>query len=54
VNAKYGYARGGAPVIFVESIRTYYKILEKFEPQHNPVLPSFNLALLDMRARLVP
>src|SRR5690606_14193338 len=23
VNAKYGYARGGAPVIFVESIRTY-------------------------------
>lgn len=43
---KYGFARGGAPVIFVESIRTYYKILEKFETPHTPILPSFDLAKL--------
>ncbi len=48
--AKYGYANGGAPVIFVESIRTYHKILEKYEPQHSPVLPTFEFALLDKRA----
>ncbi len=41
---KYGFARGGAPVIFVESIRTYHKILERYEPPHSPVLPSFDLA----------
>jgi membrane-bound lytic murein transglycosylase F len=40
---KYGYASGGAPVIFVESIRSYHKVLEKYEPQHKPVLPSFNI-----------
>lgn len=43
---KYGFARGGAPVIFVESIRTYHKILEKFEAPHTPVLPTFDLARL--------
>jgi membrane-bound lytic murein transglycosylase F len=48
---KYGYARGGAPVVFVESIRTYYKILERFSPQHQPLLPNFDLAWLDNRAR---
>jgi membrane-bound lytic murein transglycosylase F len=42
---KYGFARGGAPVVFVESIRTYYNILEKHEQIHKPLLPSFNLAL---------
>lgn len=41
---KYGYANGGAPVIFVESIRTYYKILEKFESRHRRTLPSLNIA----------
>jgi len=45
---KYGYASGGAPVIFVESIRTYHNILERYEPQHTPVLPDFNLAELDI------
>lgn len=48
---KYGYARGGAPVVFVESIRTYYKILERYEPQHRQVFPNFNLAWLDIRAQ---
>lgn len=28
---KYGYARGGEPVIFVESLRTYFDILARFE-----------------------
>ncbi len=41
---KYGYASGGAPVIFVESVRTYHKILEKYEPQHVPLMPSFDVA----------
>ena len=51
-HARYGYANGGAPVIFVESVRTYHKILEKFEPQHSPLLPNFKLALLNARANL--
>lgn len=40
---QYGYASGGAPVHFVESIRTYYRILEKYEQKHVPVLPGFEL-----------
>lgn len=40
---KFGFARGGAPVVFVESVRTYYKILALREPRHNPVFPSFEL-----------
>lgn len=51
---KYGYASGGAPVIFVESVRTYHNILQKYEPQHTPVLPDFNLAELDLANLLVP
>ncbi|HQR50718.1 MAG TPA: lytic transglycosylase F, partial [Methylophilaceae bacterium] len=50
---KYGFARGGAPVVFVESIRTYYKILEKHEPQHTPIFPSFKLAKNSSRTTLV-
>lgn len=33
---KFGYASGGAPVIFVESIRTYYSILNHYAPAHQP------------------
>jgi membrane-bound lytic murein transglycosylase F len=40
---QYGYARGGAPVHFVESIRTYHRILEKYEQKHVPILPGFEL-----------
>lgn len=50
---KYGFARGGAPVIFVESIRTYHKILEKYEPPHSPLLPSFDLARIFTQATMV-
>ena len=39
--AKFGYASGGAPVIFVEAIRNYYDILEKYLPAHQSVLPNF-------------
>jgi len=48
-SVKHGFARGGAPVIFVESVRTYYKILERYEEKHIPVLPSFNLAYATAR-----
>ena len=44
VNAKYGYASGGAPVIFVESIRSYQRILERYQPSHNPDFNTFNIA----------
>jgi membrane-bound lytic murein transglycosylase F len=42
--AKFGYANGGAPVIFVESVRTYLKILERYEPAYEPFIPNFNLS----------
>lgn len=35
---KYGYARGGEAVIFVESVRNYYDILLRFEKEHKPPL----------------
>ena len=35
-NAKFGYCSGGAPVIFVESIRSYFNILARYEPAHQP------------------
>jgi membrane-bound lytic murein transglycosylase F len=38
---KFGYASGGAPVIFVEAIRNYYDILGKYLPAHQSVLPNF-------------
>lgn len=37
VNAKYGYCRCAQPVIYVESIRSYYNILARFEPAHEPL-----------------
>ncbi len=44
---KYGYASGGAPVIFVESIRSYQRILERYQPSHNPDLDRFRIARID-------
>ncbi|MGA7180181.1 MAG: membrane-bound lytic murein transglycosylase MltF [Thiobacillaceae bacterium] len=35
-STKYGYARGGEAVIFVESIRNYYDILARFENPYKP------------------
>lgn len=57
---KFGFARGGAAVIFVESIRTYYKILEKYEEKHiqpppePPKLLRFNLAWVGGRVMATP
>jgi len=42
--AKFGYASGGAPVIFVESIRTYNDILVKYAQPHASIFPSFNFS----------
>lgn len=44
---KYGYASGGAPVIFVESIRSYQRILERYQPSHNPELDRYRIARMD-------
>jgi membrane-bound lytic murein transglycosylase F len=41
--AKFGYANGGAPVIFVESIRTYYNILDRNFRPHESIFPNFDL-----------
>lgn len=35
---RYGYARGGEAVIFVESIRNYFDILVRLEPDYSPYL----------------
>jgi membrane-bound lytic murein transglycosylase F len=51
---KNGFARGGAPVVFVESVRTYYRILEKYEEKHTPVLPKFNVAWYQRRMTAFP
>ena len=44
VNAKYGYCNGGAPVIFVESIRSYHNILVRYQPSHNPEQDQYKIA----------
>ena len=44
VNARYGYCSGGAPVIFVESIRSYHNILLRYQPSHNPDPDSYKIA----------
>ncbi|KAF0812951.1 Membrane-bound lytic murein transglycosylase F [Andreprevotia sp. IGB-42] len=36
---KYGYARGGEPVIYVETLRNFYDILVRFEAPYKPSLP---------------
>lgn len=36
---KHGFARGGAPVVYVENIRTYYDIMVRFEKPYQPLFP---------------
>ena len=43
-SAKFGYCSGGAPVIFVESIRSYHNILTRFEPSYNAPADNFKIA----------
>jgi membrane-bound lytic murein transglycosylase F len=44
INAKSGYCSGGAPVIFVESIRSYHNILVRYQPTHNPEEDDYKIA----------
>jgi len=44
LNAKYGYCSCGQPVIFVESIRSYQNILERYQPSHNPNQDDYKIA----------
>ena len=36
-SAKYGYCQCAQPIIYVESIRSYYNILSRFEPAHDSI-----------------
>ena len=40
--AKYGFCRGGEALVLTENIRSYYDILVRFEPPHEPGLPLFS------------
>ena len=44
VNAKHGYCGCAQPVIYTESIRSYYKILEKHQPAYDSESESFKIA----------
>ncbi len=44
LNAKYGYCSCGQAVVFVESIRSYHNILERYQPSHNPDENTFKIA----------
>ncbi|HEY9103211.1 membrane-bound lytic murein transglycosylase MltF [Chitinimonas sp.] len=39
---KFGFARGGETVIFVENVRSYYDILVRFEQPERPMFPPFD------------
>lgn len=41
---RYGYASGGAPIIFVETIRSYHRILEKYHPSRIQVQSEYFVA----------
>ena len=43
-NAKYGYCGCGAPIIFVESIRSYHNILVRYQPAYNPEMDNYKIA----------
>ena len=45
--AKFGYASGGAPVMCVESVRSYQRILERYQPSHNPDIDRYKIARID-------
>ncbi|MCB5196301.1 membrane-bound lytic murein transglycosylase MltF [Deefgea salmonis] len=43
---KYGYARGGAPVIYVERLKTYYDILVRFEKPSKITAPEYSTTVM--------
>ena len=42
--AKHGFCNCGAPVVYTEYIRSYFQVLEKHQPIHNPSLDAFRIA----------
>ncbi|MDP3608373.1 MAG: membrane-bound lytic murein transglycosylase MltF [Methylophilus sp.] len=42
--AKHGYCSCGGPIIYTESVRSYYQILLKHQPSHSPDLEPFKIA----------
>ncbi len=40
-----GYASGGAPVVFVETVRSYERILEKYQPSHKQINSKYFFAV---------
>ena len=50
-DAKYGYARGGMPVAFVERVRAYYDILLAHQPSLRPRLRMFSASGATHRPR---
>ncbi len=48
INAKHGYCSCGAPVIYTESIRSYYQIMEKHFPAYQPDIDPYKIAGFDM------
>ena len=52
---KHGYARGGEAVILVESIRSYYDMLKRLEPEQPMAIPGgFSYQLIAPMQRLLP
>lgn len=44
VNAKHGYCSCGAPVIYTESVRSYYQIMQKHFPAYQPDIDPYKIA----------
>jgi membrane-bound lytic murein transglycosylase F len=52
---KHGYARGGEAVILVESVRSYYGILQRLEPNQPALIPQEpSYRLIEPMPRLLP
>lgn len=48
LNAKHGYCSCGAPVIYTESIRSYYQIMEKHFPAYQPDIDPYKIAAFEL------
>lgn len=43
-NAKHGYCSCGAPIIYTESVRSYYQIMLKYFPAYTPAVDPYKIA----------
>lgn len=48
VNAKHGYCSCGAPIIYTESVRAYYQIMQKHFPAYDPAVDPYRIAAIKM------